>query len=531
MEQKRNILKEALEALDRLEVAEGRLAKEAILEAHRDNKALQAIIKMAVGPDRYFVRPPVNLVATSDLKPADSWREFRQLTQKLKNRELSGNEARKQVNRFLVRCRPILLKWYCRILNHDLRCGVDLMTVEKIWGKKFLLSDSAGEDSRWHPNGCALAKKYEDVYRVTAKGEKKPKFPQAVESKLDGERALLICFPRDEAIFVITRSGRRRKPVEQVQPYVQQVLSFCRALNRDTNPNRPLYLDGEFLARNWNQTSSIVRRTKNFDSDKFLHDVRTLLWDWAPLDRYLAGRFDMNWLQRKSSLLFAAGQKRPTDRLVRFDRNVWVVGHSMVYDEQQMWFEYNRRLDAGHEGAMLKDPYAPHVFKRTVAIVKIKPEDEVTGRIIEVLPGDDQNAAVPDSVAAEVKALMDSYGDVESDPPYLHCNTSNPDALVAKIKTLIEGDNERRISKHLPGVVSFRSGVRLGKFIVELEDGREVRVGGGFTIKPRRDQRTEFWRKRDELIGMKVDFRQQRGDTADAVSRFPRFVRLREDLS
>lgn len=527
---KQNLLKEAIEALDRLEVAEGRLAKEAILETNRDNKALQAIIKMAVGPDRYFVRPSVNLVPTSDFSPTESWREFRSLTNQLKNRELTGNEARKQVHRFLVRCRPVLMKWFCRILNHDLRCGVDVLTVERIWGKKFLLSDSA-VGTKWHFNGCALAKKYEDVYRVTKRGERKPQFPQAVESKLDGERALLICFPRDGEIFVMTRSGRRRKTIEQVQPYVEQVLQYCRLLNNGTNPERPLFLDGEFLACNWNDTSSIVRKTKNFDADHFLSDVRTLLWDWAPLDQYLAGRFEMKWLRRKAQMLHAAGETRPTAKLVRCSRNIWVVGHSMVYDEQQMQEEYNRRLDAGYEGAMLKNPEAPHVFKRSVEIVKLKPEHEETGRIIEVLPGDDQHAAVPDKIAKKAESLMCQYGEVEHNPPYLHCRTDDPRPLIAKLKNLIEGDNERRISQHREGHVSFRSGVRLGKFMVELGDGRTVRIGGGFTFKAGQDQRTEFWRKRDELIGMRIDFRQQTRETADAVASFPKFVRLREDLS
>ena len=526
----KNLLKSAVEALDRLEVAEGRLAKEAVLETNRDNPALQAIIKMAVGPDRYFVRPSVNIIATSALSPSDSWRQFRVLTEQLRNRELTGNEAKKQVNRFLAQCRPVLLKWFCRVLNHDLRCGVDVSTVEKIWGNKFLLSDSA-VGAKWHFNGCALAKKYEDVYRATKRGTRTPRFPQAVESKFDGERALLICFPRDNELIVLTRSGHRRNTIEQVPAYVQQVMDFCRALNNGTSPDRPLFLDGEFLARNWNQTSSIVRKTKAFDAEVFLKEVRTILWDWAPLDRYVAGRFDMKWLQRKSHLLYAAGQTRPTKRLVRFTTNVWVVGHSMVYDEQQMQEEYNRRLDAGHEGAMLKNPDAPHVFKRSADLVKLKPEDEITGRIIEALPGEDQHAAVTKRIAGLVNELMCQYGDVEERVPYLHCRTDNPKELIAKIKELIEGDNENRISVHLVGHVSFRSGVRLGKFVVELDDGRTVQVGGGFSFKAGQDQRTDFWRKRDELIGMRVDFKQQQGDTADAVSRFPRFVRLREDLS
>lgn len=526
----KSALQEAIEVLSLLEAAEGRLAKEALLQANQDNKALQAIVRMAIGPDRYFVRPDVNLVATSALSPTESWRAFRDLTEQLKNRKITGNEARKQVQRFLAQCRPILMKWYCRILNHDLRCGVDKSTVTAIWGPEFLLSDSA-IGAKWKYSGCSLAKKYEDVYKVMKSGERKPKFPQALEPKLDGERANLICFPRDGTIFVLTRSGRRREKIEQVQEYVDQVLDFCRALNNGTNPDRPLYLDGEFLAKKWNDTSSIIRRTKNFNQEKFLVEVRTMLWDWAPLDQYMAGKFDMKWLRRKSQMLHAAGATRPTIKPTRCSHNVWVLGHSMVYDEEQLMVEYNQYFDAGHEGAMMKNPEASHVFKRTVDLVKMKPEDEITGRIIEVQSGDKSNAAVSDTRAAQVLNLLRQHGEVEDTAPYWHVETTAPKRVIAEIKELISGDNERRISTHREGYVSFRAGERLGQFVVELDDGRTLAVGGGFTFKAGSDQRTEFWRKRDELTGMKLDFRQQKGNTADAVSRFPRFVRLREDLS
>ena len=56
---KQNLLKEAIEALDRLEVAEGRLAKEAILELPETLQAAAAKAIKAVVPD---VRPYVDLL-------------------------------------------------------------------------------------------------------------------------------------------------------------------------------------------------------------------------------------------------------------------------------------------------------------------------------------------------------------------------------------------------------------------------------------------------------------------------------------
>lgn len=521
---KAEVFREALEVLERLEVADGPLARESLLEAYQDNPALRTIIKMSIGTDRYYVRPSMNIICTSRLSDAQSWRRFRELTGQLKNRELTGNAAKNAVNSFLAACRPGLMKWYCRIFNHDLRCGVNVKTVQKTWGRKFLLADSA-VGTRWHYNGCALAKKHADVYR-----KKKPVFPLALESKYDGERANLICFPRDDEVFVLTRTGRRRKQVEEVGQWRQQVLDFCRALNGSTTPDRPLFLDGEFLARSRNE-AGLVRRTKTFSPELFLQKVRLILWDWAPLDRYLAGSFDMNWMRRKSELLHAAGAIRPTARLKRFTRNVWIAGHSMVYDEAQLWTEYNQRLDAGHEGVVLKNPDAAYVPKRSKDLVKLKPENTRSGRIIEVVAGKGQHGPVAAPVRGKLKRSMEQCGQVKETEQYLHCKTEDTDHLVEVLRGQLHGDGERRVSCYQKGVVSLRHGPRLGYLVVELKNGDYVRVGGGFTHKAGNDQRAWFWRKRDEVLGMWIDFKESAETTVDAVTLYPRFVRIREDLS
>jgi len=520
------LLEEAIQVLEWLEVAEGRLSKEGLLERHQDNKALKAIIKMAIGTDRYFVTPSVNIVCASALTPIDSWQAFKRLTVELKNREVTGNAARARVQSFLGSCRPKMMKWYCRILNHDLRIGVDKLTVQKVWGDTFLLSDSA-RNVKWQYKGCALAQQYADVY-----AKKAPIFPLAMESKYDGERANLICFPRDNEIFVLTRNARRRERIEQVGSFRDQVLDFCRALAGGSH--RPLFLDGEFLAHKWNDTSSIVRSTKNFNEKTFLDAVRVILWDWSPLDQYLAGRFDMSWLRRKSTLLHAAGKTRPVDHLVRFSSNVWVAGHTIVYDATQLQTEYTRRVDSGLEGVVLKNINAPHEFKRTKNLVKLKPADACSGRIIDVRPGEDQNGAVAPALFGKINELLEIFGAVERTELYLHCTLKQQqqiENLISEIKQLARGDSEHRISTHLDGILSYRHGQRLGYFVVELDDGVQIHVGGGFKTKAGNDERSLFWERRAELLGTVLDFKQDARPTADTTASFPRFVKLREDLS
>lgn len=65
----------------------------------------------------------------------------------------------------------------------------------------------------------------------------------------------------------------------------------------------------------------------------------------------------------------------------------------------------------------------------------------------------------------------------------------------------------------------------LGCFIVETEEGEEVRVGGSMSDK----QRIDFWNRREELLGKMLEFKKVDDKAADIVARYPNFVRFRPD--
>jgi DNA ligase-1 len=79
-------------------------------------------------------------------------------------------------------------------------------------------------------------------------------------------------------------------------------------------------------------------------------------------------------------------------------------------------------------------------------------------------------------------------------------------------------DAEARVVGHLPG--KGRLAGLLGALLVELPDGRQLRLGTGFTDAERRNP---------PPIGSIVTYRYQ-GLTATGLPRFARFLRLREDL-
>jgi hypothetical protein len=250
------------------------------------------------------------------------------------------------------------------------------------------------------------------------------------------------------------------------------------------------------------------------------------------LEDFNNGLFDVPTKHRKFVLLRAAGLTKLTSKFTEIEPNIYVVGHRVVYTTKEMMLDNKARLDNGFEGTVLKDPTAPLEFKRTKNVIKLKPTDQETGTILECLPGKGKNAAAKNSDVVKVKAVMARFGKIKDDGYYLHCTTTKSAQLVKALNGVVRDANDRRISRHLgKNIVSYRYSARLGRFLVETQNGEQVYVGGKMTHKAGSDQRMEFWQRREELVGMKIDYVFQSELTQVAKARFNHFHRLREDLS
>lgn len=351
----------ALEVLERLELQSARVQKESLLEQNIDSEVLQQVFRMALGPYRYSVAPSHNILATSRLGILDSWGRFIELVQKLRNHELLGQVAQQQATSLLGQCRPLLAKWFCRILHHDLRVGVAKITVDRVWGEGFLDQYAIGPDA-YRFNGCCQPSWYYDVYHS---GE--PPFPLGLERYFSDERVLLICYPED-GVRCYTQSGHRRDRIVAVDAFSEQVLRFCGELNHGFG-NRPLYLDGYFRQHKKDSSAAgLVRTIKDFDPCRFLERVNTILVDWAPLDRYHSGEFTLPWIRRKSALLRAAGSDQPTAKMVRYSENISVLGHELVYGPGPL----AKKATKYDDQVVLRETSAPHVFTKTTTVTNYK---------------------------------------------------------------------------------------------------------------------------------------------------------------
>jgi len=123
------------------------------------------------------------------------------------------------------------------------------------------------------------------------------------------------------------------------------------------------------------------------------------------------------------------------------------------------------------------------------------------------------------TTAAQLQILLDRTVKDGGEGLMLHHGDSlyraERSADLLKVKPF--DDAEAQVVAHLPG--KGRHAGRMGALQVRMPDGRQFRLGGGFTDAQRDDP---------PPIGSRVTYRHQ-GTTAGGLPRFARFLRVRED--
>ena len=269
-------LADAFNVLERLEFTSSKLQKEALLQKHANNSAIKQILLMALGADTYFVHIAFDTSACANtLTVSKSWVRFVRLTEKLKTRKVTGNVAKSKVLGLLVDSNPIVAKWLLRILDHNLRIGVSTHTMQSVYGHQVLADATTSGAARFKFRGCMLSLPRKKLPKRDAEFQ----YPLGGELKLDGERFLCFIFPQQQLVEIVSRRNKRYPRIEQCKPFVKQLLNVADFLGG----GEPIFVDGEMLSKNWNSTSSVVSRTKNFSQKEFLETTRAIIWDWAPL--------------------------------------------------------------------------------------------------------------------------------------------------------------------------------------------------------------------------------------------------------
>jgi DNA ligase-1 len=291
-----------------------------------------------------------------------SWNAFKQLTDALSARQLTGNAAINAVAHARMNATEDQWNyWYRRILIKDLRCGVSEKTVNKAVKK--------------HPEysvpvfSCQLA-------HDSANHESKVCGQKLLEVKLDGVRVITVVYPNGQ-VDQYSRNGKELVNFELIKKQISKHAIFF---------SEPVVLDGEVMSANFQDLMKQVNRKENVKTD----DAVLNLFDIITLQEFQNGKGNFRQIDRSVSLLAWYNQ------CAEHMPNVDVVGQELVdldTDRGQLRFkEINQTaIDGGYEGIMLKDPEAVYICDRSVAWLKLKPFIEVTLEVIDVEQGTGRN--------------------------------------------------------------------------------------------------------------------------------------------
>ena len=342
-----------------LEQHNSRLDKEAIISAANKEVLPEFFegVRMALDPLVTFGVKQVP-EATVDGQGL-SWIVFKDLTDKLVARELTGHAARDAIQL----CMEIATvqqwnDWYRRILIKDLRCGVSEKTVNKV------VPDCVPVFT------CMLA-------HDSANHEKKMKGQKQIEIKLDGVRVITII--QGNKVEMFSRNGKQFHNFGHIIAEIETVI-------KDYPVPYPLVLDGEVMSASFQDLMKQLQRKETVqNSDAVLH-----LFDTIPLGCFKNGVWDKP--QSFRSAITKAWVEEHKDVLAHVTALEWETVDLDTQEGEQRFVALNKAaVDGGYEGVMIKDVDAPYECKRSHSWLKAKPFIEVTLEVTAVEEGTGRN--------------------------------------------------------------------------------------------------------------------------------------------
>jgi DNA ligase-1 len=361
-----------------LESHPSRLNKEAIIEeiAKEGNDEFFHGCRLALDPMVTFGVKQVPEKKDED-GPGFNWDSFIVLASGLRNRNLTGHDARDAIAEAIkLATKQEWNGWYRRILIKDLRAGFSEKTINKVVEKQYA--------SYAIPVfGCQLA-------HDSANHESKVSGKKLIEVKLDGVRVLTIV-RRDGRVDMFSRNGKELVNFPHIVEQLSRVVK-----THGTDKNIDVVLDGEIMSSSFQDLMKQVHRKDNIEAG----DAVLNLFDVIPLEDFEKGVWDKDQSARSDMVYY--WHKTYKDMLP----NVSVVGHELVdldtAEGQQRYKEINAKAIAGgYEGIMLKDPEAPYECKRSVAWLKLKPFIEVSLEVVDVEEGTGKNIGRLGAVVCE----------------------------------------------------------------------------------------------------------------------------------
>lgn len=336
--------------------------KQRILRQYNDEFLLQ-IFKYVYDPDlKYYmiIDLDTELTPYKEGEGADlCYIAYSNILNDLSSRELSGLEATRVVMQYMSNLAPEEANLFAKIINKDLRMGVGIKTIQKLF-----------------PD---LIKNKPSAQLVKGFNEKKVQYPCLVSPKYDGVRGLW------DGQFK-TRQGKVIKGLDHIERQLSAMF-----------PTGGIILDGELLVRglDFDKASGLIR------NDQQVPDAYYMVFDVPSMDDSLRNR--LLWLHSNLYMAYC----------------IYLAAHTMANNNDDILNYYAQCINKDLEGIVIKNPNEKYKEGRSWDWMRLVPAHTADCKVTGVFEGqgkykDTLGGIIVDYQGHEVK-VGSGFSDEERD--------------------------------------------------------------------------------------------------------------------
>ena len=298
---------------------------------------------------------------------------------------LSRKNLESQIYNFFAQCSQLQKKWFSRVMLKDLRCGVQLKSVNKA-----LKKISKSPIVKFEVQLCGSLPTYEEW----------TEYPSFAAIKYDGFRCVVK--KKENEITMTSRQGKN------VSGYLPELVNEFKKIQGD------FILDGEVMADNFSSIQKrIGRKDGNLNFVENLHyrvfdilerkmynidEQNEEFYDRPQLSRYIELDLFMNYY-----VFGNINAEITQDNLVNSKRLIRLEDRYFIKNKHELQYLYNIIKNMGMEGLVLKHRDAVYVFGGRKNWFKLKPHKESTLEVVGVERGTGKHHNVMGSLICQDK--------------------------------------------------------------------------------------------------------------------------------
>ena len=326
------------------------------LQKNVDNEVLRNVVRLALDPfTQFYQRKIPKYTATGGgclVKAIDDLYD-------LSSRSVTGNAAIQRLTEILSGLDLCNAKVIERIIQKDLKCGVQVSTANAVWAGLI----------REYP--VMLCSPFEQ------KLVDKINYPAYAQLKMDGMRFNAIV--RDGKCEFRSRNGKEILLLGNLE---QEFIALAGSVDCVFDGELLVMFDGDYQFADRQTGNGILNKAnKGTISEKEASQVHATVWDVIPYVMFETGYCATPYSQRFSSLEILVNKQSSENK------KIWLVTSDIVQnlDEAQVLFE--GYLEKGLEGIILKDGSGDWEDRRAKHQIKFKGELECDLKIVAVEEG------------------------------------------------------------------------------------------------------------------------------------------------